>query len=783
MNLSPQELHYFKRELISRHLHEELDKFKESTQLTSLTQTNDEFPFLQYLTKYFVLEFPLLKNGDQQNFFEKLQTFLDEYRKLKTNTYAPKVSRDSQRRVLMYKIEKLLTISLCASIKTVQGNEDSIQILTQVSEEDDSLASKLDMTRLESEEDYAEWIGLNGLKLNVVTVRDFSERRTIREHLHSEFIIETRLLVENNRETTPVYVARRHGHFRQLRDDLKAAFPTLELPSVPSKAHDTNNQSQHLHREKDRIMLRSFLRNLSAEPDVANSDIFRDFLINNPIQLTLEEQADITKRQKMDEAKMAEEKRFRQQVDKKVAELDGLLNMLKKQIMKPNGLVEIFDIIKNTETIDKLPIELRKAIEWGRINFAFVLHTQFITSDKSVENVANLKRTHSLISYRAIGQILKYSNPFSMVKGILDLFLAQPFGGKSLLQRIMLTNMNEQTKELDKDIEELQTKINDPQLCQKIANAVQTELPDGVSMERTTPILETLELLKNPNIAPVLTPQQIIKVAFANQPDKVESRELVENLYHLWVLYARKQEQELLMSLVFQGITGELIKDLFAIFYEPLAQVYKAANIGETMGHVADFVNDLIEVIDKSSMEDITNTTQPFIDLVERHENDFYQFVHNVHAQDKSKLFDNLLRYVDSLFAFVAKGLSKRIDLEQIVNEAGIHEDDEYTALKQEIDSLCRYHYKRKQRHLDRKRQKLINTSDEQEMLQFLPDNKEMIGIFDDMAELDYESDDDELKNKNVLIAHEMTLPPPTLQIIPRIIPTFVKHIKEIMKQ
>lgn len=37
--------------------------------------------------------------------------------------------------------------------------------------------------------------------------------------------------------------------------------------------------------------------------------------------------------------------------------------------------------------------------------------------------------------YRAVAQVLKLSNPFAMVKGVLDLFLAQPFGGKSLFQR------------------------------------------------------------------------------------------------------------------------------------------------------------------------------------------------------------------------------------------------------------------------------------------------------------------------------------------------------------
>ncbi|CAO0792839.1 unnamed protein product [Mucor circinelloides] len=796
MELNPQQLHYFKRELISQQLEDEVNSVRRSKELSSLVkpnaQTSSEYPFLQYLTQHFVLEFPLLRDGNEKGFFEKLQTFLDEYSKLKLDTYVPKNARDSQRRVLWYKIQKLLIVSLCASIKTVQGKEESINLLSggepQSNDEDEKLVSKLNMTSLESEENYLEWLGCNGLKLNVVTARDISEKRTIREHLHTEFIIETNLIVADGEDAPPVYVARRHGQFRQLRDDLKAAFPTLELPSVPSKAHDANNKSHHLHREKDRIMLRSFLRRLSAETEVANSDIFRDFLMNDSFQLSAEEQKDAAERFKMDENRINEEKRFRAEVDKKIVELDGLLDMLKKQIMKPNGLLEVFEVIKKTETIDKLPAELRKAIEWGRINFAFVLHTQFVTSDRSVENVANLKRTHSLMPYRTIAQILKLSNPFSMVKGVLDLFLAQPFGGKSLFQRILLTNMNVQSKELTKDIEELQLKINDPPLCQKIANAVQTELPDGAKLSKATPITETLELLKNPNIEPVLTPQQIIKVAFANQPGKLEARELVENLYKLWILYARKQEQEVLMSLVFQGVTGEIIKDLFAIFYEPLAQVYKAANIGETIGHVANFINDLIEVIDKMDVEDVTNTAQPFIDLVQRHEDEFYQFVHNVHAQDQSKLFDNLLGYVDKLFSFISNGIPTKIDLDQIVAQAGIS-PAEYPALKNEIDQLCVYHRKRKERHLERKRQKLMSTNDvadSEEMFDFLPENKEVISVFNDMAEIEYDSDDEVQSivsgSSSSLVAHEMTLRPPTLQIIPKIAPTFVAHVQQIMK-
>ncbi|CAO3673897.1 hypothetical protein G6F70_006884 [Rhizopus microsporus] len=755
MDLTPQQEHYFKRELISLELERELDAFEQHPEILSniIKKEASDYPFLQFIVHRFVLNFPLLQKGDERQFWSKLQSFVDEYYKLKINNYAPR-RQDSQRRIMLYKLQRLLNISLSAVIKTTRP-EERIQVIRQ---DMDELATDMSLAHLESEEDYLEWIGMNGIKVNIITVRDVSEVRTIREHVHSEFIIETRT-------DKVVRVARRHGQFRQLRDDLKAAFPTADIPTVPSKAHDTNAQVSCLHREKDRILLRLFLRRLAAITAVAESEIFYNFLTDKPIELTKEEEKDREEREKMDMNRRKEEKRFREQVDSKIVELDALLNLLKQKVMQPNGLLDIFETIKKTEKIDQLPVELQKAIEWGRINLAFVLHTQFVTSDRSVENVANLKRTHSLIPYRTIAQILKLSNPFAMVKGVLDLFLAQPFGGKSLFQRIILANMSEESKEMQKDIQELEAKINDTALCQKISNAVKTEMPIDIEAG-DDPISETLELLKNPAIEPVLRPDQILKVAFAHQQDA--PRQLVMYLYQLWVLYAKKQEQETLMALVFQGVTGELMKDLFAIFYEPLAEVYKAANIGDTIGHVSHFIDDLIQLIDQLDAQDATNTAQPFIDLVQRHEQQFYTFVHRVHAQDHSRLFDSLLAYVNSIFSLISHGLPARVDLNGCVQDALT--PTEYPGLKAEIDALCLYHKERKQRHLERKRQKLMMTIDDEDELDFVPGNKEFMSIASEFADMDDDVDD-------LLPKHEMNLHRPKLQLVPKVVPFFLRRL------
>ena len=57
----------------------------------------------------------------------------------------------------------------------------------------------------------------------------------------------------------------------------------------------------------------------------------------------------------------------------------------------------------------------------------------FVAADNASESFAGLKRIHGLMPYFMLKAALKISNPMAMIRGVLDLFLAQPFGGRSLL--------------------------------------------------------------------------------------------------------------------------------------------------------------------------------------------------------------------------------------------------------------------------------------------------------------------------------------------------------------
>ena len=60
------------------------------------------------------------------------------------------------------------------------------------------------------------------------------------------------------------------------------------------------------------------------------------------------------------------------------------------------------------------------------------------------------------------------------------------------------------------------------------------------------------------------------------------------------------------MSLVFEGVTASLLRDMITILYEPLAKVYQTANVYNSVADFKVFVDDLIEVVQKAEQQGIS---------------------------------------------------------------------------------------------------------------------------------------------------------------------------------
>ena len=101
------------------------------------------------------------------------------------------------------------------------------------------------------------------------------------------------------------------------------------------------------------------------------------------------------------------------------------------------------------------------------------------------------------------------------------------------------------------------------------------------------------------------------------------------------------------------------------------------------------------------SAEDPQRTVQTFIDLVQRHEQSFYTFVHNVHSKGAG-LFDSLMAWIELFLSYARDGLPQLINLEFILPHGG----PEREAIMAEVDAVAQYHYKLKLAHEEKVRRR-----------------------------------------------------------------------------
>ena len=96
--------------------------------------------------------------------------------------------------------------------------------------------------------------------------------------------------------------------------------PALPINSVP--------------REKNRLTLRSFLRQIINDKRLVRSKALVRFLLNEPIEkLSKDEQLDIARRLEMDRLRLEEQKKFVEESRKRARELDQWLRAFKKELI------------------------------------------------------------------------------------------------------------------------------------------------------------------------------------------------------------------------------------------------------------------------------------------------------------------------------------------------------------------------------------------------------------------------------------------------------------------
>jgi hypothetical protein len=154
------------------------------------------------------------------------------------------------------------------------------------------------------------------------------------------------------------------------------------------------------------------------------------------------------------------------------------------------------------------------------------------------------------------------------------------------------------------------------------------------------------------------------------------------------------------------------------------------------------------------NQQDPSRTVQTFIDLVQRHEQAFYSFVHNVHSKG-SGLFDSLMAWIELFLSYARDGLPEPVDLEFLLPDSG----PQRRAIMAEVDAVAQYHYRLKLAHEEKIRRRFekgptapgdldivtgIEESDEAELLGTVMSNLHIPDTAVDIIDDDESSDDDD---------------------------------------
>lgn len=534
-------------------------------------------------------------------------------------------------------------------------------------------------------------------------------------------------------------------------------------PTTPASARE----NVLLWRENQRISLRAYLRTLLQNPQIARTKAIEKFLTEDPFTPKDDDVEDIMRRLAVDKKRVQEQKKFYEIARKRAAELDVYMEQFRQDIVERNGLTMLFKEIKEKNTIQDLSIQYQKFAEWLRIEVAATIYHLFLAEDNSPELFAQAKRIHSLIPYTLIKNVIRVANPAAVMSGVLDIFLAQPFGTRSLMQRIFSLTLNDGIRQFQRSIDALAVKIDDPVFVKKL-KAYSDADEDVKTIIREEAERDDVDLivgvLRSELLEPALEPEQIGRlynayVAFNSAVESVVDDELKAGaqlfsyLKQLMKLHTRQRDKAMMLSLVEEPVTLSLFRDLFTIFYEPLVRVYKSANVYSSVTDFAAFMDDMMQVVERCREQDASadpnQTVQAFIDLCQRHEHNFYKFVHEVHTHDNG-LFTQLMGWIEGILEFLRKGpVNGTLDINALFEGAvssGVLDKSE--AIK-EVNDLIAWQEARKKWHQDKTRQKMAaeGTGNAEEQGGLMPMTGFSVGDFGlnaaDLQEMDYDEFDD----------------------------------------
>lgn len=561
----------------------------------------------------------------------------------------------------------------------------------------------------------------------------------------------------------------------------------------------SDSMTSHLPREKMRTSLRQYLRTLCEEKEIAHSLSIQRFLVKQTLpseKLTKAILQDMKNRESVDVLNLENQITFQKLAFEKSLKLQDTMKEFKTSVLKDQTfLLGLFQEIRDKEKVEELSPTLVSFFDWCKVNLSATIYQLFLGNDSGYEFYTQIKRLHKLLPYTVMIQILRFTNPMAIIKNMMDLFMARPFGGKSLLQTMFSTILTDDLKsqsKIAKDLEETISKESSfgAEITEALYNAIfkndhneyvdMTAIhEDAMSMSMPLSLVIGMKCCENKKISQDALSELIESyTAWKNHKNSsesvlspIESNSSLDNFPGLYFshvrgllqTYIRERDKKLMRQIWQDPQLPQLLKSMVALFYEPLVKIFRVSKMDVAFKSFEKFMDDLIELIDnvingQAGYSTAFNVVDGINKLVDKHEGAFYAFVHDICIHDTEHIFEGFIRWLTMIVNFFQKSKygqsAERVDLVNLVNKSSDIGIDIELLRKQLADVIANKKHARQiyQKLVDAKRSKPKNTDKVSDMMKqkwrqskeaIIPNGSKELGFQDgELVDLDLDVGD-----------------------------------------
>ena len=471
--------------------------------------------------------------------------------------------------------------------------------------------------------------------------------------------------------------------------------------------------------EKMRTSLRQYLRSLCKDAEVSQSTSIRRFFLSGPNldvkDLNPKITDDIRNRALIDVSNLENQIRFQQMALEKSLKLQDSMKDFKTSLLKDEKyLMRLLGEIKDNTKVEDLSPLLQDFVEWCKIYISSMIYQMFLGNDNSYELYTQVRRLHKLMPYTVMGQIMKFTNPIAIMRGMIELFMAQPFGGHSLLQTMFSTILTDDLKTQKVAIKELESKIAEmdpgaPVVIKCLKDFVFNNTKDeydaklftmdtvnaeSESMNMPVPLIILMKsaaanLISDEVVAGLIESYSSWKLQREGMDTLTVTSEDYSGSYFAHVkdllqLYIKEHDKQLMRQLWQDPELTQMLKAIVTMIYEPMVKIFKVARMDVALKNFEKFMSDLIKLVDdvingQLGVSTQFNVVEEIHNLVTKHQDAFFEFIHDVYLNDSEGIFEGFITWITTIVKFLQKSKfgepSERIDFNKLICRENIDID------------------------------------------------------------------------------------------------------------